>query len=97
MGKETDEIPLIDFLLRKREGANIEVMEVPTDDEFKKRWKACRGLLDDESPLVRNALLSKFREEPDEGRVFLREIADEKDPLLAKHAQDLIKSLGWVD
>ncbi len=97
LGKETDEIPLIDFLLRKREGANIETMEVPTDDEFKKRWKACRALLDDESPLVRNALLSKFREEPEEGRVFLREIADEKDPLLAKHAQDLIKSLGWVD
>ena len=72
-------------------------MEVSNDDEIKRRWKACRALLDDENPLVRNALLAKFRDEPEEGRAFLRDIAEDGDPLLARHAQDLIKSLGWVD
>ena len=72
-------------------------MEVSNDDKIKRRWKACRALLDDENPLVRNALLSKLRDEPEEGRAFLREIAEGDDPLLARHAQDFIKSLGWVD
>ena len=52
-------------------------MEVSGDDQFKRRWKACRALLDDESPYVRSALLAKFREEPEEGQAFLREIAED--------------------
>ena len=81
----------------KGEDAKIAMMDVPTDPEFRKRWKACRALLDDESPLVRKALLAKLRDEPEEGRVFLRQIAAEDDPLLAGHARALVKSLGWVD
>jgi regulator of sirC expression with transglutaminase-like and TPR domain len=75
----------------------MDVMIVSTSEEFKRRWKACRALLDDDSPLVRNALLAKLRDEPEEGRMFLREITEDSDPLLARHAQDLIKLLGWVD
>ena len=72
-------------------------MEIDDGEDFARRWKPFRSLLDDENPLVRKALLDRLKDNADEGVVFLREMADDHDPLLAKHAQDLIKTLGWVD
>lgn len=72
-------------------------MEIDDGEDFARRWKPFRSLLDDENPLVRKALLERLKENADEGVVFLRKMADDHDPLLAKHAQDLIRTLGWVD
>jgi regulator of sirC expression with transglutaminase-like and TPR domain len=72
-------------------------MEIHDREGFERRWKPCRVLLDDETPLVRQALVDRLKDNAEEGIVFLREMADDEDLFLAKHAQDLIKSLGWVD
>jgi regulator of sirC expression with transglutaminase-like and TPR domain len=72
-------------------------MEIQDKDRFEKSWKPFRSLLDDESPLVRKALLARLKDNAEEGLVFLREVANDEDPLLARHAHELIKTLGWVD
>ena len=72
-------------------------MEMNDKERFARRWRPFRALLDDESPLVRKALLDQLEENAEEGVVFLREMSEDDDPLLARHAQDLMKSLGWVD
>jgi hypothetical protein len=54
-------------------------------------------LIDDETPVVRDAVVQQLKNFPDEGKVFLQEILDGRDPLLAKHAQEINKSLGWAD
>ena len=79
------------------EGATMISMEMNDKEGFARRWRPFRSLLDDESPLVRDALLDQLKENAEEGCVFLRQIAEEEDPLLARHALDLMKSLGWVD
>ena len=79
------------------EGATMNSMEIYDKKQFSRRWKPFRSLLDDESPLVRKALLDQLKANAEEGVVFLREMSDDEDPLLARHAQDLIKSLvPWV-
>lgn len=72
-------------------------MQIDDEKEFERRWKPFRSLLDDDTPLVRKALLDRLRENAEEGMVFLRDLTKDPDPLLARHAEDLITSLGWVD
>jgi hypothetical protein len=60
-------------------------------------FQSIKSLIDDESPVVRDAVVRQLKNFPDEGKAFLQEILDGRDPLLAKHAQEINKSLGWAD
>ena len=59
------------------EGATMISMEIQDKERFARRWKPFRSLLDDESPLVRKALLDQLKDNAEEGVVFLREMADD--------------------
>ena len=60
-------------------------------------FQSIKILIDDETPVVRDAVVQQLKNFPDEGKVFIQEILDGRDPLLAKHAQEINKSLGWAD
>jgi hypothetical protein len=60
-------------------------------------FQSIKTLIDDETPVVRDAVVQQLKNFPDEGKAFLQEILDGRDPLLAKHAQEINKSLGWAD
>ncbi len=60
-------------------------------------FAAIKSLIDDESPSVRDAVVEQLRSFPESSKPFLKEILDGKDPLLAKHAQEISKVLGWAD
>ena len=60
-------------------------------------FQSIKTLIDDENPVVRDAVVQQLKNFPDEGKAFLQEILDGRDPLLAKHAQEINKSLGWAD
>ncbi len=60
-------------------------------------WRAVKSLLDDESEIVRGGLIKFLKEEPEEGREFLLALSQGEDSYLAKHAQNMIKQLGWID
>ena len=60
-------------------------------------FKSLKVLMDDESPLVRKAVLEQLKNQPVQGKQFLREILSGEDPLLARYAQEINRSLGWVD
>ncbi len=61
------------------------------------KWKALLGLLDDESPVVRKCILDECDAHPVEAKEFLHNISQGEDRLLARHAQDLVRDLGWID
>ena len=63
----------------------------------KSSFESIKSLLDDESPIVREAIISKLKSSPDEAQPFIREVLDGPDPLLAKHAQEISNLLGWDD
>ena len=56
-----------------------------------------RSLLDDESSVVRNSVLSLLVKFPDKGRSFLTKIISESDDFIAKHAKVIQQELGWTD
>lgn len=60
-------------------------------------WLSLRKLIDDESPLVRSALLAELRKHPKDGKLFLENIIHNQKDILAKFALSLIESLGWND
>ena len=60
-------------------------------------WIAVKSLLDDESSVVREGVLELLKEVPHEGRSFLLDLCKGDDPFLAKHAQNMIEKLGWID
>ena len=60
-------------------------------------WLSLRKLIDDESPLVRSALLAELRKHPKDGKLFLENIIQNQKDILAKFALSLIESLGWSD
>jgi regulator of sirC expression with transglutaminase-like and TPR domain len=60
-------------------------------------WDAVKALLDDESEVVRNALVEQLKAFPIEGQSFLLGMSQGQDTYLAKHAQNLIERLGWID
>ena len=72
-------------------------MQTPDSEDFQNRWRPWRSLLDDDTPVVRDALVHQLKLLPEEGRVFLQQMSEEDDPIPARHALELIKSLGWVD
>jgi regulator of sirC expression with transglutaminase-like and TPR domain len=61
------------------------------------QWRHFRRLLDDESPIVREAITRELTRCPEDGIQFLEQVIKEPDHLLAKHAHDLLAELGWVD
>lgn len=61
------------------------------------QFKSIKSLVDDETPSVRQGILKFLGENPESGKAFLLSIVEGEDPLLAKHAQEIFKSLGWVD
>lgn len=61
------------------------------------RKSALRKLLDDQSPLVRSAVLQELREQNDEGIVFLKEMAREAESGVCGHARTLLVELGADD
>ncbi len=60
-------------------------------------WNALRSLLDDESEVVRDGLIKFLQNVPDEGKEFLIGLSQGDDSYLAKHAQNMIEKLGWID
>jgi len=64
---------------------------------IKSRWIAVQNLLDDESVVVRDALIKFLKEVPEEGREFLVGLSQGNDPYMAKQALDMIEKLGWID
>ncbi|MDG1137922.1 MAG: transglutaminase-like domain-containing protein [Opitutales bacterium] len=63
----------------------------------KTNFNSIKALIDDETPLVRKAVIQQLKDFPDQGKTFLKDILDGADRLLAKHAQEINKSLGWAD
>ncbi len=51
------------------------------------------GLLDDRSPVVRNALLEKLRDSGDAGIAFLRSVVNGDNRILARHASQFLQDL----
>jgi len=68
-----------------------------SQDKQSKQWDAIISLLDDESASVRGGLLEYFSKNSEGSHPFLQNIAQGNDRYLAKHALDIIESLGWVD
>ena len=64
-------------------------LQVPT-------WPAVQSLLDDESDIVREGLIKFLLSVPEEGRSFYL-VYRREDSYLAKHAQNMIQKLGWID
>ena len=64
---------------------------------MKSRWIAVQNLLDDESAVVRDALIKFLQEVPEEGREFLVGLSQGNNAYLAKQALDMIEKLGWID
>lgn len=60
-------------------------------------WSAFTSLLDDESEIVRSGLIQFLKTIPEEGKKFLLGMSQGEDPYLAKHAQNMIEKLGWID
>ena len=60
-------------------------------------FNSIKSLIDDETPLVREAVIQQLKNFPDQGKIFLKDILEGGDRLLAKHAQEINKSLGWAD
>ena len=56
-----------------------------------------KSLLDDESEIVREGILKFLQNVPESGREFLLDLSQGEDTYLAKHAQNLIQKLGWID
>ena len=81
------------FLAESLETRVYEIMNVSEERIF----KSLKVLMDDESPLVRKAVLEQLKNQPVQGKQFLREILSGEDPLLARYAQEINRSLGWVD
>ena len=81
------------FLAESLETRVYEIMNVSEVRIF----KSLKVLMDDESPLVRKAVLEQLKNQPVQGKQFLREILSGEDPLLARYAQEINRSLGWVD
>lgn len=57
---------------------------------------AMRRLLDDETPKVRQAVLNELADWKEDGRLFLREVAQNEDSS-ASAAEELLRELGWED
>ena len=68
-----------------------------SQDKQSNQWDAIISLLDDESASVRGGLLEYFSKNSEGSHPFLQNIAQGNDRYLAKHALDIIESLGWVD
>ena len=64
-------------------------------DQTEEQWNGLIPLLDDDSVVVRQGLLSTFSKT--KNRLILDGNFQGKDPHLAKHAQEIIDCLGWVD
>ena len=60
-------------------------------------WQAVESLLDDESVIVRDGLIKFFQSVPETGKEFLLGLSQGEDSYLAKHAQNMIQKLGWID
>ena len=60
-------------------------------------WSSLKSLLDDESEIVREGILKFLQNVPESGREFLLSLSQGEDTYLAKHAQNLIEKLGWID
>ncbi len=60
-------------------------------------WSSLKSLLDDESEIVREGILKFLQNVPESGREFLLSLSQGEDTYLAKHAQNLIQKLGWID
>ena len=60
-------------------------------------WSAVRSLLDDESEVVRGGLIKFFQQYPEAAKEFLLGICQGENSYLAKHAQNMIEKLGWID
>ena len=60
-------------------------------------WQAIQSLLDDESVIVRDGLIKFFQSVPETGKEFLLGLSQGEDSYLAKHAQNMIQKLGWID
>ncbi len=66
--------------------------------QFKtEKWKQLSRLLDDENPTVRSGLIDEFNRNPKDGLRFLEELIRAPNQLLAKHAQNYMVELGWID
>lgn len=63
----------------------------------KRIFESLKTLVDDETPLVRDAVIKQLKSQPELGRLFLKDILEGSDPFLAKHAQEINKTLGWAD
>lgn len=74
-------------------------MTMNSKDSFfsKPSWNAVRSLLDDESEVVCDGLMKFFQNDPEKGRNFLISLSQGNDSYLAKHAQNMIEKLGWID
>ena len=66
-------------------------------DHTEEQWNGLIPLLDDDSVVVRQGLLEHFSKNEEQAHPFLMGISQGKDPYLAKHAQEIIDCLGWVD
>ena len=71
--------------------------DVAEQEKKDKNWESIKALIDDESIAVRDAVRKELKRSPEEGRQLLMEISEGSDPLLARHAEEISKSLGWVD
>ena len=60
-------------------------------------WSSLKSLLDDESEVVREGIAKFLQTVPETGREFLLSLSQGEDSYLAKHAQNLIEKLGWID
>ena len=72
-------------------------MEEVKEFKLDARWRALLSLMDDESPNVRIGLLDELRARPEQAKIFLNWVSQGEDPLLMRHAQDIVKALGWID
>tara|TARA_R100000027_G_scaffold67619_1_gene67239 strand:+ start:27441 stop:28295 length:855 start_codon:yes stop_codon:yes gene_type:complete len=61
------------------------------------RKDALIKLLDDESPVVRQAVVAEIRNQEDDGVVFLREVARQRGSGIGRHARSLLVELGFDD
>ena len=59
--------------------------------------EALLRLLDDDSPVVRKAVLAELQLHPEQGETLLREAAVGMDEALAERAIILLEELGWSD
>ncbi len=72
----------------------MQVTENPLSPD---RAKALLGLLDDDSPFVKKALLEELKRLSGSAEIFLRDTAQGLDASLAGRATELLYELGWAD